>query len=171
MSMTDLVVDEAENGTATFSPCRTYRYLLVRTDLLLDNSRTLLWMMLNPPSGDPFEDDKTMGRCKSFSVREGFGRLAVVNVYAYIAKRPRIMLDAEDPIGPMNDIILQGQIEKAEMIVAAWGGRTRTARELEVRSLLRRYGSGRTKMFGLTTTGKPQHPLMQFADQPLIPFI
>lgn len=133
-----------------FDDTRTYRYSLVHTwDASLP---TMTFVMLNPSTADEQDLDPTLRRCKGFAIREGYGSIRVLNLYAYRTKDPKELFRAEDPVGPENDDTLAGL---SGPVVAAWGGdakRERVRRALEIlpRTLL---------AFGFTKSGQPWHPL------------
>lgn len=149
--------------TARLSDCGKYRYSLGRRwgDLM---SRHVVWVMLNPSTADADIDDQTIRKCVRFSYREGFGRLTVVNLYAYRSTDPSVMLRlaADEARGPENDAEVAAQARDADMIVCAWGvpgGKL-------IPEALWPY---RMKCYhlGLTAGGAPKHPLYLANDTPL----
>lgn len=157
--------------TATISPCGTYRYDLTRR---WGDGPTALWVMLNPSTADATEDDPTIRRCIGFSKREGCGRLAVVNLYAYRATDPKALLTAENPIGPDNLATVRRWLMDASLVVAAWGAwpltnhRIAPAR-LHVEGLATMHGHD-VKCLGTTKAGAPRHPLYVRGDQPFVSY-
>ena len=106
-------------SSALFSECRTYRYALWRVwDESLDS---ILFIGLNPSTADESHNDPTISRCINFAKKWGYGGLCMANLFAYRATQPRIMMLADDPIGPDNDQILFDLVSKADIVVAAWG--------------------------------------------------
>ena len=106
-------------SSALFSECRTYRYNLWRIwDESLDS---ILFIGLNPSKADESYNDPTINRCINFAKKWGYGGLCMANLFAYRATQPRIMMLADDPIGPENDQILFDLVSKAKIVVAAWG--------------------------------------------------
>jgi hypothetical protein len=66
---------------ALFSPCGKYRYWLTRT---WDLSRpTIAVIGLNPSKADLQRDDNTVRKCQEFARNWGYGRLLMLNLYAY----------------------------------------------------------------------------------------
>lgn len=152
---------------AVFSPCGTYRYLLTRE---LGGPRTVLFVMLNPSTADASADDPTLRRCIGFARAWGFGRVEVVNLFAYRATKPADMLArlkaGEDVVGPENDQHIVHAVERAERVVLGWGANAARpqlrARATYVAEILVR-GSYETEpplCLRVTKEGCPEHPLM-----------
>lgn len=94
-------------GDAVFSGCGRYRYRLTRE---LGGKLTLTVVMLNPSTADGSKDDPTIRRCKGFAKDWGYGRLVIVNLYAFRATDPREMwrmahADRGRPHLPLGNII------------------------------------------------------------------
>lgn len=151
---------------ATLSACGQYRYLLRRTWKSTKDDitsmgligRTLLFVMLNPSSADGLQDDPTLRRCVSFAQREKYPELEVVNLFAWRSPNPKVL--AEDwvrSVGPENDGYIERAAQRANLIIAAWGGNKTMGRDQSVLRKLRRHQD----VFCLRTTkaGHPEHPL------------
>jgi hypothetical protein len=160
-------------ASAEISRCRVYRYRLVRE---WDRSRdTIVFCMLNPSTADGTKDDQTIRKCVGFAKSWGYGRLTVVNLFAFRATKPSDMRAARDPIGPANDEwIIREATDR--IVVCAWGagfaiGRVPFAvitRPCVVRDLIRQ--AGRPRHLGLTQHGHPKHPLLLRGDTMLQTF-
>lgn len=147
-----------------FSACRRYRYTLTR--VWARGGRTCVWVMLNPSSADAREDDPTIRRCVDFSKRWGCSSLLVVNLFAWIETDSAKLAVVADPVGPDNERVLDGAMEHASLLVAAWGTKgTMLGRD---RSVLRRMRGACA--LRLTKDGHPEHPLYVPADIELVPF-
>lgn len=146
-----------------------YRYMLGRH--WNANQPRVTFIMLNPSTADGSTDDPTIRRCIGFAKAWGYGRLHVVNLYAWRATNPRHLLTADDPAGPRNKVYLQHAIDQSQLVVAAWGSSI---------APLVRAGIGRANVagmardachplqcLGLTAQGHPRHPLFVRADTPL----
>jgi len=152
------------SGSAEFSLCGRYRYLLRRT---WDPERAgVLFVMLNPSTADATNDDATIRRCVGFARDWGYGGISVANMFAFRATDPRELLSARmrgiDTIGPSNDATLLLAGLDASVIVVAWGNHAGALpyRAEAVISLLRKVArAGDLYCLGLTEQGHPRHPL------------
>lgn len=154
-------------GDAVISPEARYRYSLHR-QWSETNTRSVLWVMLNPSTADAEQDDPTITRCIAFSRWWGYGRLAVVNLFALRATKPTAIQHAGFPVavGPDNDAWIRREAEHADLIIAGWGAcRARNGffgRDQAVRRLLAPYP---LYHIGLTRNGgHPRHPLYVRSD-------
>lgn len=151
--------------TAVLDPTRTYRYRLERT--LGPESKTALFVMLNPSTADETQDDPTIRRCIAFAKREGCGRLVVCNLYALRSTDPTALRTAADPKGPENEDHLRRAAAEADIIVAAWGGNhLGGVWPLRVAAIL----ADQKPLYTLkrTAKGDPGHPLYVPANAPLV---
>jgi hypothetical protein len=140
-------------GSALFSPCGRYRYLLGRR---WGAGRTVLWIMLNPSTADDQRDDPTIRRCIGFSRAWGFGAMRAVNLYALRATDPADLRAHPEPVGPDTDRHIARAAAGANIIVAAWGAfPLAKARAAPVLDLIARP----VRCLGLTASGAPRHPL------------
>jgi hypothetical protein len=80
-------------GDAVFSADGRYRYRLTRD---LGGKTTVTFIMLNPSTADANLDDPTIRRCKGFAKDWGYGRLIIVNLFAFRATDPRDMWKAHE---------------------------------------------------------------------------
>lgn len=171
--MTDqLIVDRdatlvGDDATATFSPCRTWRYALTRRwDPAVED---VAFLMLNPSTADAFVLDPTVRRCVDFAKRWGFGGLLVLNCFALRSTDPRGLKAHPDPVGPDNDTVIADWLTRLPgPVVAAWGlHATYQNRAAQVAGLV--HGAGRQLMcLGMTKTGQPRHPLYLPATSQLV---
>jgi len=115
----------------------------------------VLFIALNPSTADGEQDDPTVRRCIGFSQSWGFGKLAIVNLFALRSKDPALLSVEPDPIGPENDRWIMELANEFTMTIAAWGGHAAVkGRATDVlRKLLR------VHHLGLTNAGHPKHPL------------
>lgn len=132
-----------------------YRYNLVR---LWDWTKpAICFCMLNPSTADSDSDDPTIRRCLGFARAWGYGRLEVVNLFAYRATRPIQLLEVPDPIGPENDYFIVQAVHHASRVIVAWGALGHyKQRNKTVIPLL-----GEVYCLGTTGSGQPSHPLYQ----------
>lgn len=148
-----------EKGDADFSPCGLYRYRLRRNLGGDGGEMTVCWVLLNPSTADAQHDDPTIRRCIRFSKAWGYGRVVILNIFAFRATDPRKMYAAADPIGPDNDKWIYDETSEAPLVVCAWGthGAHRSRANLVVAALGLRKVS--LHCLGRTKAGFPRHPL------------
>lgn len=157
---------------ALFSPCRVYRYLLVRS---WGFGPTIIFILLNPSIADELMDDPTTAGLMARARLWGFESYILLNAYSLRSTDPRGLLRHPDPVGPENDQrILAALLGHSQApVVCAWGtwgdhpklgdrGRTLAATLRAQRPLL---------CLGLTKGGQPLHPLYQPLKAPLVPFL
>lgn len=143
---------------AVMSSDERYR-LTLRRGWNLD-AHYAMFIGLNPSTADANEDDPTIRRCVRFAHDWGYGGIYMLNVYAYRATDPKVMLKAEDPNGMGNDMGLRFYSRRAGIIIAAWGVNCPIEREKEVCKIIDRP----IHCLGLTKDGRPRHPLYVKAD-------
>ena len=133
-----------------------YRYLLWRE---WDSSnKTISFIMLNPSRADAEVNDPTITRCINFAKSWGYGRLEVVNLFAYRTPHPSLLKQAAEPIGKHNERYIIESVEKSDRIILAWGNHgTWRKQDLYTLELLKNY----THLYslGITKKGCPRHPL------------
>ena len=89
-----------------------YRYLLWRE--WISSSKTVSFIMLNPSRADAEVNDPTITRCINFAKSWGFGRLEVVNLFAYRTSKPSLLKQATEPIGKDNDRYILESVESGD---------------------------------------------------------
>jgi hypothetical protein len=157
----------ARKSGAIFDTTATYRYLLWRQ--WDDRLPAIGFIMLNPSQADATVNDPTIRRCLGFAQRWGYGRLEVVNLFAYRCTRPGALRQVADPIGADNDRHLIALAQRVEHIILAWGNWGSVGdRASDVLSLF----DDRSALFCLAVTqqGQPGHPLYLKNSQMPIPF-
>lgn len=96
-----------------------YRYQLWR---IWDNKLPkVMFIMLNPSTGDATKDDPTIRRCIGFAKSWGYGGFYVGNLFAFRSKNPIDLLHVFSPVGKENNFHLKSMSDKCELIVCAWG--------------------------------------------------
>ena len=144
------------NGAKISEDCR-YRYWLRRCVCEVDNSRYLLFIMLNPSTADATKNDRTIRKCIGFAQRWEFGVLEVVNLFALRATDPYELRPEPEPIGPINDAEIEAAARRANKIVCAWGNDgAYLNRSTALRELLSSY---RLHYLKFNNIGEPRHPL------------
>lgn len=113
--------------TATLSEDRIYRYTLTREwDEALP---TVAFIGLNPSTADENIDDPTIRRCIGFAKRWGYGRLLMLNLFAYRATKPSDLWAVHKTrrdlaVGELNHPKhLHEYLNQfnATLVIAAWG--------------------------------------------------
>lgn len=147
-----------------------YRYRLWRPVEGNDGTEPVLFIMLNPSTADHTVDDPTIRRCAGFARRFGSGRLEVANLFALRATNPRMLDEAEDPVGEESDRHILDAAETSELVVCAWGAKIPRGYEWRARQvleLLRLAGHPTLYCLGETKAGHPRHPLYLAKETPL----
>jgi hypothetical protein len=147
-------------GEASFSEDHRYRWWLLRT---WDRKPPLITIACNPSSAGADRDDNTIRVLERLAIRQGFGRLVMLNAYALCATdMPDIRVDYVQAVGESNDLnighILAEHRGYADCVVlAAWGVIPRE-RHNRLCELLHeeRY---QIACLGITQDGYPRHPL------------
>jgi len=163
--MTAAVMESA----ADISEDGLYRYSLMRS--WAPDGSMATFIMLNPSTADASVNDATIVRCRGFAESWGCNGLLVVNLYALRARNPRRLWEAEDPVGPRNDVYLESYIERALWLewplVAAWGANAKPDRVAQVLDMVPHGNETSLKALGVTKSGAPRHPLYLRSDSVL----
>lgn len=169
---------------ALISPCKRYRYWLLRR---WGNYPLATFVMLNPSTADANSDDPTIRKCMGFADSWGMGGIWVVNLFALRSTNPYGLVSDEvgrrhaldggvltRAVGPDNDGWLRAACEH-DSPVLAWGatGGSHVARLVDAR--LRRAfpmmahaeGVQELRCLGRAKNGHPRHPLMLAYSTPL----
>lgn len=163
--------EDAVVSGAVLSPCSRYRYRLWRE--WSPALPTGVFVMLNPSTADASVGDPTIRRCMQFARAWGWGRIEVVNVFAFRTAYPRALVrahgDGVDVVGPSRDEGLVEAFDRARVVVAAWGA-NKLAHD-HARGVLGLVPPGlEITCLGRTQGGFPRHPLYLRADTPLSTF-
>ena len=145
-------------SVAVFSPGRVYRYTLERVWWPQDK-HLVAFIGLNPSTADEIQDDPTVRRCLGFAKRWGYGRMVMLNIFAFRATDPRRLYHQQDPVGPMNDFYLVDAAERASLVVAGWGTHGNYQnRHQNILKIFREAGIT-LHCLRITKEGFPAHPL------------
>lgn len=134
---------------------------------------TLVWLMLNPSTADGEADDPTIRRLISFSKREGFTSLLVVNLFSLRSPKPKTLLTHAAPNDARNDDSVRVACQLFGPVVCAWGAAQSqpVVAERAAYVLERLVPEGTDlRCLGLTSGGYPRHPLYVKADEPMLRF-
>jgi len=155
---------------AIMSQCLEFRYLLTRNW----GGQVLPFIMLNPSTADWLVDDPTIGRCIEFARRDGYGGIAVANVFAFRATSPKKLARADDPVGPLNAGTISKLAQEAFLddvpMVCAWGAHAMAVEPAKAVLQTIADGGAKTVCLGVNKDGSPRHPLYVRGDQPLVPY-
>ena len=133
-----------------------YRYLLWRE--WSSSSPTISFIMLNPSRADAEVNDPTITRCINFAKSWNYGRLEVVNLFAYRISKPSLLKQAAEPIGKDNDRYILKSVARSDRAILAWGNHgTWRKQDLYTLELLKDYDY--LYSLGITKKGCPRHPL------------
>ena len=114
--------------------------------------------MLNPSRADAEVNDPTITRCINFVKFWGYGRLEVVNLFAYRTSKPSLLKQAAKTISRDNDRYIIERVEKCDRLILAWGNHgTWQRQDLYMLQLLKNHNH--LYSLGITKRGCPRHPL------------
>lgn len=145
---------ESELPPAVISSDGTYRYFLSRN--WGRDGRRIAFIGLNPSTADATNDDPTIRRCVGFAKAWGGTSLWMVNLFGYRATNPKVLLSAEDPVGPENDSWLERIILSADLVIAGWGNHGNL---LGRAAAVEERFSDHLYTLAVTKQGMPGHPL------------
>ena len=149
-----MLVLKAVKGGAVITG--NYRYLLWRE--WDSNRKTVAFIMLNPSHADAEINDPTITRCINFALSWNYGRLEVVNLFAYRTSKPSLLKQAAEPIGRDNERYIVDTVKGSDRVILAWGNNgTWQQQDLYVLQLLKKYNH--LYSLGITKKGCPRHPL------------
>ena len=156
--------------SAIISGCGQYRYRLER-DIQMDGI-VVAFFGVNPSKADAHVEDTTTRKWAGFCRVMGAKRYIAGNLFAYRSTDVKVLTTICDPIGHDNDVHIDNIIADADVIVPCWGNRSKIPKALRWRLdylTARLFASGKpVKIFGLTASGDPMHPLMLGYSTPII---
>jgi hypothetical protein len=142
--------------SAEISEDRLYKYVVTwswRSSVV----STIVFVTLNPSMVDQVSSDPVILKCYRYAHKWGFGRLHVLNLFAFRTNNPKEIYDAVDPIGPLNDERLNSYLSNTNhSIVFAWGN---YGKYMDRGDKLTNRFPGRACYLGLTKDRQPRHPL------------
>lgn len=127
---------------------------------------------VNGSTAGPVENDQTVLKWIGFTLRNEGRRFIAGNPFGLRARDVRELATADDPVGPDNARHLAEIIAEADVLIPCWGNRLKVPKHLRwhfdrLRDQI--FAAGKpVKVFGLTKSGDPKHPLMLGYDTPLI---
>lgn len=156
--------------SAVISADGVYRYRLDRPVAL--RGIVMAFFGVNGSTATETEEDQTTKKWFGFARRNGASRYIAGNPFAFRAREVTALAGVVDPVGPENTRYIAEIIAEADLLVPCWGNRGKVPKHLRghfdaLRAQL--VASGKPiKIFGLTKSGDPQHPLMLGYDTPLV---
>ncbi|VEJ09196.1 DUF1643 domain-containing protein [Actinobacillus delphinicola] len=142
---------------AKFSDDRQYRYVLWR---IWDNSEPYVtFVCLNPSTADEKENDPTIRKCISYARKWGYGGIYVINLFAFRATDPSLLLEQEDPVGKDNDYWITNITRNSAMVIGAWGNSGRKVEHFTMRTKMIKNLIPQLHYLILNKSGEPSHPL------------
>jgi hypothetical protein len=159
--------------SAVISPCGKYRYRLERA--VGQSGPVYAFYGVNPATAGPVQNDHTVRKWIGFVTRWGGSRFIVGNAFAYRATDVRELATVDDPYGPDIGDHITKIIEDADIHVPCWGRTDKVPAQHQgafdiLRDALMSSGKP-VRIFGLTKSGDPLHPLMLGYDTPLVPWM
>lgn len=161
--------------SAIISPCGLFRYRLER-DLQAPHlgGPIVALIGVNPSTADAVINDPTIRKELGFGQRLGWSKIIKGNVFAFRTSKVRELTDAADPWGPDNGQHLVQILRDADLVIPCWGDRGKLHKGLRpwldtMKPMLVRCGKP-IRIFGLTQSGDPMHPLMLAYNTPLVPW-
>ena len=144
------------DASADISDDGVYRYWLSRRISM--GERVVLFVGLNPSTADASLDDPTIRRCVGFARTWGFDWLYMGNLNAWRATNPKELPDEPlTAVGPMNQEALKWLTQRADLIIAAWGGNALNSYAVQLARTILQHP--RTRCLGQNRDGTPCHPL------------
>lgn len=149
--------------SAIISPCGKYRYRLDRTVGM--DGPVYAFFGINPSTADASLDDATVRKWIGFTKVWGGSRFIVGNVFAYRATDVRDLVDDPCPAFSIeNQTHLKAISAEADILVPCWGNTQKAPagkRHIFSAAMHLLIKTGKPiKVFGLTKSGDPMHPLM-----------
>lgn len=157
-------------GTASLSPCGTYRWTLTRR---WDDRPALLVAMFNPSEADAAVDDPTITLVCQIAAHNGYGGIVVVNGIPLRSSTPTAAVDmtnwdrtsdwhARDRLQD-NLAVIQTECARAGAALIAWGALADRCADWfdQVREEIECALPDTTQIYclGKTKAGYPKHPL------------
>ena len=134
---------------AEFSKDKMYRYSLSRR---WSEKEQVLFILLNPSSGDDTDDDPTIRRLISISKNLGYGGFEVVNLYTIINPKRNKLYEKKRRFSQKNKNLIINLVTQYKTIIYGWG-----ATENEPIWLENKIKD--PMCFHINNNGTPKHPL------------
>lgn len=160
-------------SSAVFSPCGLYRLRLDRE--VQAEGITIVYCGVNGSTATGDAEDQTTMKWRGFTLRNGGRRYIAINPFGYRATDVKELAAVVDPVGDLNAFYVDQALAEADLIVPCWGNSSKVPARLRhhfAAMLDKMRATGKPiKVFGLTNSGDPKHPLMLGYDTRLIEFV
>jgi len=161
---------ELASMSAIISQCGNYRYRLERQ--IAESGIVIAFFGVNPSTADAEAEDQTTMKWRGFAKVHGARKYIAGNPFAYRTTDVRQLSWVTDPIGPDNLRHTAKIIEDADLLIPCWGSHLKLPPKLRphlnsLEFVIRASGKP-VKIFGLTKSGDPMHPLMLGYSTPLV---
>ena len=164
--------DPLGGGSALFSACGKYRYVLERQLQPRSEVRCPGWRLvscgLNPSTADAFKLDRTTEREVGYALDWGCEVYVKINAKAWRTKSPKVMHSVErsgiDVVGPSNDRAIEMALTQLKrdggILLASWGTHLDPLRQVQLIRMAHDLGLV-WQCVGVNGDGSPVHPLVR----------
>lgn len=156
--------------SAIISDCGRYRYRLERE--LSSDGIVMAFFGVNPSTASAEIEDQTTMKWRGFAIRNGGRKYIAGNPFAFRATNVDELSRASDPVGAENQSHLIDIMRDADVLVPCWGSRwklpSQLRSQLDLLAQMLRLSGKPIRIFGLTKSRDPKHPLMLGYDTPLV---
>lgn len=155
---------------AGYSPCRRFRYTLIRRfgKKAATRKERIAFIGLNPSTATERVNDPTVRRCIGYALQWGYREFIMLNAFGLRSTDPKGLLQVDDPNGPGNDDAIRIWAKKSNVVVCCWGIHAGlNNRHQTLVDHLRKWGVS-AQCLGVTQAGYPRHPLYLRKDALLI---
>lgn len=119
----------------------------------------VMFVLMNPSVASQEFADPTLIKTGKYARAWGYGGQLVGNIHAYRMTESKRLVEAEDPVGPLNDAALLHMTRRAEMVVLAYGQPPTPLRNRAAAVLQLLQDHHRLAYLRLAKDGTPWHPL------------
>lgn len=161
--------DTGLEANAVFSPCRTWRYTLIRK---WDTTKpAIAFIGLNPSIANEDRLDNTTKKCVAWARRDGFGSYVMLNLFGIVSTDPFGIRTADDPNGPENDAWIEKTLRQSQTVVFCWGSTYAhiLGERIKIVEQITRNTGLTPHCLGVTGGGFPKHPLYLRNDTRIVP--
>ena len=126
-------------------------------DLFDEKEKPIVWIALNPSTADENKLDPTLTRIKNYSIKFGFNCFYMLNIFAFRATDPNVMLKENNPTGKDNDYWIKHICKLSNTIVCCWGNHGKHLnRSDQIKEMLKQFN---LFYLDMSNENEPKHPL------------